>query len=121
MILSLIISLDGCNSEIYIFIFVNSDTWPVYMLICSNLVQPVKIIDPHLVLTFFDGYKRVYLHATTELENKSAWVAKCNMNIQVIVQLEGSFCLVEHLQTQHVSIPTGKSIQYTFPEVCCYS
>ncbi|EEF49833.1 mannosylglycoprotein endo-beta-mannosidase [Ricinus communis] len=81
---------------------------------------PVKIIDPHLVSTFFDGYKRVYLHTTTELENNSAWVAECNLNIQVTVELEGNFCLVEHLQTQHVSIPAGKSIQYTFPELFFY-
>lgn len=80
-------------------------------------MQPVKIIDPHLVSTFFDGYKRVYLHATTELENKSAWVAECNLTIQVSLELEGSICLVEHLQTRHVSIPAGKSVQYTFPEV----
>ncbi|KAF2316902.1 hypothetical protein GH714_042243 [Hevea brasiliensis] len=81
---------------------------------------PVKIIDPHLVSTFFDGYKRVYLHATTELENKGAWVAECNLNIQVSLELEGSICLVEHLQTQHVSIPAGKSVQYTFPELFFY-
>lgn len=82
-----------------------------------NLVQPVKIIDPHLVSTFFDGYKRVYLHATTELENRSTWVAECNLNIQVTSELEESICLVEHLQTQHLSIPAGKRVQYTFPEV----
>lgn len=81
---------------------------------------PVKIIDPHLVSTFFDGYKRVYLHATTELENKSAWVAECNLTIQVSLELEGSICLVEHLQTRHVSIPAGKSVQYTFPELFFY-
>lgn len=78
----------------------------------------MKIIDPHLVSTFFDNYKRVYLHATTELENKSTLVAECSLNIQVTTELEGNFCLVEHLQTQHLSIPAGSRVHCTFPEVC---
>lgn len=81
---------------------------------------PVKIIDPHLVSTFFDNYKRVYLHATTELVNKGSLVAECELTIQVTAELEGSICLVEHLQSQHVSIPAGTSIQYTFPEIFFY-
>ena len=81
------------------------------------LMQPVKIIDPHLVSSFFDDYKRVYLHATTELENRSAWVAECSLNIQVTTGIEGNICLVEHLQTQQLSIPAGSQVQYTFPEV----
>lgn len=80
-------------------------------------MQPVKIIDPHLVSSFFDNYKRVYLHATTELENRSASVAECSLNIQVTTELEGNVCLVEHLQTQHLSIPAGSRVKYTFPEV----
>lgn len=83
-----------------------------------HLLQPVKIIDPHLVSSFFDNYKRVYLHATTELENRSNLVAECSLNIQVTTELEGNICLVEHLQTQHLSIPAGSRVQYTFPEVC---
>jgi mannosylglycoprotein endo-beta-mannosidase len=96
-----------------------------YIFIHSNLVQPVKIIDPHLVSTFFDGYKRVYLHTTTELENKSSSVVECDLNIQVTSELEGGVCIVEHLQTQHLSIPSGKRVQHTFPQVkyiicfCC--
>jgi mannosylglycoprotein endo-beta-mannosidase len=91
----------------------------------SNSVQPVKIIDPHLVSTFFDGYKRVYLHTTTELENKSSSVVECDLNIQVTSELEGGVCIVEHLQTQQLSIPSGKRVQHTFPQVnyiicfCC--
>lgn len=80
-------------------------------------MQPVKIIDPHLVSTFFDDYKRVYLHTTTELENRSARVAECSLTIQVTTELEGSICLVEHLQTQQMSIPPKANVQYTFPEV----
>ncbi|OWM85363.1 hypothetical protein CDL15_Pgr018987 [Punica granatum] len=48
-----------------------------------SVTGPVKIIDPHLVSSFFDNYKRVYLHATTELENKSSSVAECSLNIQL--------------------------------------
>ena len=81
------------------------------------LMQPVKIIDPNLVSSFFETYKRVYLHATTELENRGAWVAECSLNIQVITGVEGNICLVEHLQTLHLSFPAGSHMQYTFPEV----
>ena len=63
------------------------------------LMQPVNIIDPNLVSSFFETYKRVYLHATTELENSRAWVAECSLNIQVTTGVEGNICLVGHLQT----------------------
>ena len=81
------------------------------------LMQPVKIIDPHLVSSFFDDYKRVYLHATTELENRSVWVVECSLNIQVTIGVEGNICLVQHLQTQNLSFLAGSHMQYTFPEV----
>ncbi|KAK4282804.1 hypothetical protein QN277_014135 [Acacia crassicarpa] len=85
-----------------------------------SVTGPVKIIDPHLVSSFFDNYKRVYLHATVELENKSAWVAECSLNIQVTADVEENTCLVEHLQTQHVSVPTKSKLQYTFPQLFFY-
>ncbi|XP_044483718.1 mannosylglycoprotein endo-beta-mannosidase isoform X2 [Mangifera indica] len=81
---------------------------------------PVKIIDPHLVSSFFDNYRRVYLHATTEFENRSSWVAECSLNIQVTTELEGDVCLVEHLQTQQLSIHPGARVQYTFPQLFFY-
>lgn len=80
-------------------------------------MQPVKIVDPHLVSAFFDNYKRVYLHTTTELVNKSAGLAECSLNIQVATELEDDICLVEHLQTQKITVPPGGQVQYTFPEV----
>lgn len=83
--------------------------------------QPVKIIDPHLVSTFFDDYKRVYLHATIEIQNRSSWVADCSVKIQVTTELEGNICLVEHLQAQKVSVPAGSTIQYTYPQVGDYN
>ncbi|KAI5326446.1 hypothetical protein L3X38_035520 [Prunus dulcis] len=85
-----------------------------------SVTGPVKVIDPHLVSSFYDNYKRAYLHATTELENKSTRVAECSLNIQVTTDLEGNFCLIEHLQTQHLSIPAGSRVQYTFPELFFY-
>ena len=66
----------------------------IQILILYYLMLPVKIIDPHLVSLFFDDYKRVYLHATTELENRRAWVAECSLNIQVTTGVEGNICLV---------------------------
>ncbi|KAI8026876.1 Mannosylglycoprotein endo-beta-mannosidase [Camellia lanceoleosa] len=85
-----------------------------------SVTGPVKIVDPHLVSSFFDDYKRVYLHTTTGLVNRSAWVADCSLNIQVTTELEGSIFLVEHLQTEHVSIPPGASVEYTIPELFFY-
>ena len=75
-------------------------------------MHPVKIINPHLVSSFFDNYKRVYLHATTELENRRAWVAECSLNIQVTTGVKGNICLVGHLQTQHLSFPAGSRAIY---------
>ncbi|KAJ6694323.1 hypothetical protein OIU85_005046 [Salix viminalis] len=85
-----------------------------------SITGPVKIIDPHLVSTFYDGYKRIYLHTTTELENKSSSVVECDLNIQVTSELEGGVCIVEHLQTQHLSIPSGNRVQHTFPQLFFY-
>lgn len=79
-------------------------------------MQPVKIVDPHLVSTFFDNYTRAYLHTTVELVNKSNLVADCSVKIQVGSE-EGDIFLVEHLQTQHLSIPAGSNVLYTLPEV----
>lgn len=85
-----------------------------------TVAGPVKIVDPHLVSSFFDDYKRVYLHATTELVNRSAEAADCSLKIEVSTTLEGNTCLVEHLQTEHLSIPAGSHVQYTFPELFFY-
>ncbi|XP_068658779.1 mannosylglycoprotein endo-beta-mannosidase [Aristolochia californica] len=79
-----------------------------------TVTGPVKVIDPHLVSSFFDNLKRVYLHTTLDLENKSSWIAECSLNLQVSTELEGSVCMVEHLQTQKVLVPPGKRVQYTF-------
>ncbi|GAB2218725.1 hypothetical protein Drorol1_Dr00001954 [Drosera rotundifolia] len=95
----------------------NTGIWDEVSL---TVTGPVKIIDPHLASSFFDHYKRVYLHATTELENRSELVAECSVSIQVTTELEGNFCLVEHLQTRGVSVPPGARIKYTFPELFFY-
>ncbi|KAL9318501.1 hypothetical protein ACSQ67_015018 [Phaseolus vulgaris] len=85
-----------------------------------SITGPVKIIDPHLVSSFFDNYKRVYLHATTELENRSSWTAECSLSIHVTTELEGSIHSLEQLQTQNLSIPPTSRVQYTFPELFFY-
>ncbi|CAI8603446.1 unnamed protein product [Vicia faba] len=85
-----------------------------------SVTGPVEIIDPHLVSSFFDNYKRVYLHATTELENRSSWTAQCSLSIHVTTELEGSVHLVEQLQTQNISVPAKSRMQYTFPELFFY-
>ncbi|KAK6159893.1 hypothetical protein DH2020_003274 [Rehmannia glutinosa] len=91
----------------------NTGIWDEVSLCVTG---PVKIVDPHLVSSFFDNYKRVYLHTTMELANKSDWVAECTLNIQVGTELEGDICTVEHLHTQNLSIPAASQIQYTLPE-----
>ncbi|MED6141165.1 hypothetical protein PIB30_100597 [Stylosanthes scabra] len=86
-----------------------------------SITGPVKLIDPHLVSSFFDNYKRVYLHATTEVDNRSSSAAECSLNIQVTTELEGSVQLVEKLQTQTLSVPAKSRVQFTFPEVSDYN
>ncbi|GFP87724.1 mannosylglycoprotein endo-beta-mannosidase [Phtheirospermum japonicum] len=92
----------------------NTGIWDEVSLAVTG---PVKIVDPHLVSSFFDNYKRAYLHTTMELVNKSNLVAECTLNIQVGTELEGNVFLVEHLQTQHLSIPAGSHVQHTLPEI----
>nr|POE90430.1 mannosylglycoprotein endo-beta-mannosidase [Quercus suber] len=92
----------------------NTGIWDEVSILITG---PVKIIDPHLVSSIFYYYKRVYLHYTTELENRSAWVAECSLNIQVTTRVEGNISLEGHILTQHVSIPVGSQVQYTFPEL----
>lgn len=85
-----------------------------------SVTGPVKIIDPHFVSSFFDDFKRAYLHTTLELENKSSWLAECSLTLQVTTEVEGNICLVEHLQTHEVSIPPGTVLQYTIPPLFFY-
>lgn len=77
----------------------------------------MKIIDPHLVSSFFDDFRRSYLHTTVELQNKSSWVAECTITLQVTTELEGNICLVEHLQNSVLTIPAKSDIEYTLPPV----
>lgn len=104
------------HNETYYFVLIYHKLQFSVLMHCHS-VQPVKIIDPHLAASFFDNYKRVYLHTTTELENRSSWVANCALNIQVSIELEEGICIVEHLQTRHLSISPGARVQYSFPEV----
>ncbi|MCD7453754.1 hypothetical protein HAX54_021987 [Datura stramonium] len=85
-----------------------------------TVTGPVKIVDPHLASSFFDSYKRVYLHSTVELVNKSAWVAECSLNIQVSTELEDNSFLIDHLDTQQVFISPGANVHYTFPQLYFY-
>ncbi|KAJ3676287.1 hypothetical protein LUZ60_003699 [Juncus effusus] len=81
---------------------------------------PVKIIDPHLVSSFFDGFNRSYLHSTIELQNKSSWVAECTVTLQVSTELEGNFSLIEHLENHELTIPAKSTVQYTIPPLFFY-
>ncbi|KAK9735414.1 hypothetical protein RND81_04G204500 [Saponaria officinalis] len=95
----------------------NTGIWDEVSLSISG---PVRIIYPHLVSSFFDDYRRVYLHTTTELENRSGWVAKCSLNIEVSIEIEGGICHVQNLQTEHLSILPGTRVQYSFPKLYLY-
>ncbi|CAD5181350.1 unnamed protein product [Musa acuminata subsp. malaccensis] len=85
-----------------------------------QVTGPVKITDPHLVSSFFDGFKRAYLHTTVGLENKSPWLAECLLSLQVTTELEGNICLVEHLQSHELQIPPGTHIEFTLPPLFFY-
>ncbi|KAD3067495.1 hypothetical protein E3N88_35375 [Mikania micrantha] len=85
-----------------------------------TVAGPVKIVDPHLVSSFFDDYKRVYLHSTVDLVNRSDKAANCSLSIQVSTELEGNTILVENLQTKQLSVSANSHAQYTFPELFFY-
>lgn len=95
----------------------NTGIWDEVSL---SITGPVKIVDPHLVSSFFDNYKRAYLHSTLELVNKSNFVAECSLNIQVGIDLDGDICVVEHLQSEHLYIPAGSHVVHTLPELFVY-
>eukprot|EP01018_Ginkgo_biloba_P036614 Gb_03590 [translate_table: standard] len=80
-----------------------------------SFTGPVKISNPHLVSSFFDNLKRAYLHITAEFMNASSFSAECTLNVQVVIEVEGDVCLVEHVETQQLAIPAGASVLYTFP------
>ncbi|RLM99468.1 mannosylglycoprotein endo-beta-mannosidase [Panicum miliaceum] len=85
-----------------------------------SITGPVNMMDPHLVSTFHDDFKRSYLHCTLQLENKSSWVADCTLKIQVSTELEGNICLVEHLQSYAITIPPHSDVEYTIPPLFFY-
>ncbi|XP_073005370.1 mannosylglycoprotein endo-beta-mannosidase isoform X2 [Typha latifolia] len=85
-----------------------------------SITGPVNISDPHLVSSFFDDFKRSYLHTTVELQNRSTWLAECSLTIQVTTAVEGNICLVEHLESQELSIPSQSVLQYTLPPLFFY-
>ncbi|XP_072979721.1 mannosylglycoprotein endo-beta-mannosidase isoform X2 [Typha angustifolia] len=85
-----------------------------------SITGPVNISDPHLVSSFFDDFKRSYLHTTLELQNRSTWLAECSLTIQVTTEVEGNICLVEHLESQELSIPSQSVLQYTLPPLFFY-
>lgn len=95
----------------------NTGIWDEVSL---SITGPVKIVDPHLVSSFFDNYKRAYLHSTLELVNKSNFIADCSLNIQVGIDLDGDICVVEHLQSEHLYIPAGSHVVHTLPELFVY-
>jgi mannosylglycoprotein endo-beta-mannosidase len=83
-------------------------------------LQPVNVVDPHLVSTFHDDFKRSYLHCTLQLENKGSWAADCQLKIQVSTELEGNICLVEHLQSYAVTVPPHADQEYTIHPVSSF-
>lgn len=95
----------------------NTGIWDQVSLTFSG---PVKISDPHLVSSFFDDLKRVYLHTTAEFTNVSPLAAECTLRVQVALELEDGVCLIEQMETKELSIPAGNSILYTFSPLFFY-
>eukprot|EP01018_Ginkgo_biloba_P034388 Gb_34575 [translate_table: standard] len=82
-----------------------------------SFTRPVKISNPHLVSSFFDDLKRAYLHTTAEFMNASSFSAECTLNVQVAIEVEGDVCLVEHVETHQLAIPTSAIVLYSFPPI----
>ncbi|XP_051144766.1 mannosylglycoprotein endo-beta-mannosidase isoform X2 [Andrographis paniculata] len=95
----------------------NTGIWDEVSL---SVTGPVKVVDPHLASTFYDNYKRVYLHTTLDLVNKGDKAAECNLTIQVATEVEGDVYTIEHLYSQILQVPARSLVQYTFPELFFY-
>eukprot|EP00249_Psilotum_nudum_P010087 c22324_g1_i1 orf=833-3763(-) len=81
---------------------------------------PVKISDPHLVGSFFDNFKRCYLHTSTEITNASSKSLNCILKLQASIEVEGEICLIEHMTEQELVIGGATTIMYTFPPLFFY-
>ncbi|XP_020578190.1 mannosylglycoprotein endo-beta-mannosidase-like [Phalaenopsis equestris] len=85
-----------------------------------SITGPIKLSDPHLVSSFFDNYKRAYLHTTVDLENKSSAPAECTLTIQVSAGLDEEIFLLEHHHSYELSVTPGSLVHYTLPPLFFY-
>eukprot|EP00252_Welwitschia_mirabilis_P014173 TRINITY_DN31221_c0_g1_i1.p1 TRINITY_DN31221_c0_g1~~TRINITY_DN31221_c0_g1_i1.p1 ORF type:complete len:972 (-),score=181.04 TRINITY_DN31221_c0_g1_i1:486-3401(-) len=95
----------------------NTGIWDEVSL---SFTGPIKIADPHLVSTFFDDYKRVYLHTTAEFTNLSQLDIDCTLKLRVTQEKEDGMTLIDHVSTHDLNIPGGTSIMYTFQPLFFY-
>ncbi|MCO5581965.1 hypothetical protein L7F22_035854 [Adiantum nelumboides] len=78
---------------------------------------PVKLSDPHLVSSFFDNFKRVYLHSSVELTNTSSKPVFCTIKMEVQTEPRKN---LEHVIEQELTLPGEATILFTFPQVFFY-
>ena len=81
-------------------------------------LQPVRIVDPHLVATFHNSYTEADLWATMELANTSPDRMTVVVKLNVSLDDAGDFCIVDHVHiSKDVVIEGNSTISYSLPPV----
>ncbi|EFJ38871.1 hypothetical protein SELMODRAFT_164536 [Selaginella moellendorffii] len=76
--------------------------------------------DPHLVATFHDDYKRVYLVVSSEVTNTTSTAIKCTAKLQVSADADDGFFSVEGVQSQPLEIVSGATTLCSFEPLYFY-
>lgn len=92
----------------------NTGIWDEVSL---STTGPLRISDPHLVSSFFDNFKRVYLHSSIGITNTSSSSVACVIKLQVGIESKSS---IEHLSEQDLVIPGRTTALFTFPPAFFY-
>lgn len=84
-------------------------------------LQPVRLVDPHLVATFHKSYTEADLWVTTELVNTSSKQMTVSVKLDVSLDDVDGFCIVDHVHiSQDVIVEGNSSMPYSLPPVIFY-
>ncbi|KAG0622089.1 hypothetical protein M758_3G071400 [Ceratodon purpureus] len=79
---------------------------------------PVRLVDPHLVATFYNSYTEADLWATTQLANTSSDQVTVVVKLNVSLDDAGDFCIVDHVHTsQDIVLEGNSTISYSLPSL----
>ncbi|KAH7296412.1 hypothetical protein KP509_26G022600 [Ceratopteris richardii] len=73
--------------------------------------------NPHLVSSFFDNFKRVYLHSSIELMNMNSEAVSCTVKMEIQLASRNN---IEHVVEQDITVPPEATTLFTLPQVFFY-